>query len=118
MQENLTFKDVYQLPLEVDKYSIYAFCSNGVKALTFTIRENFIKEAVVNSINENQSKFEPKWTRSGNSFYYQDNLIFIIRGWGYLVGVGGLNLSNEKAAEIQEEFGQYILECLNNQYEK
>lgn len=32
----------------------------------------------------------------------------IIRGWGYLTGVGGLNLPPEEAAKIQDGFGEWV----------
>lgn len=37
----------------------------------------------------------------------------IIRGWGYLIGMGGLNLGPEKAKEIQDDFAQWIIETLS-----
>lgn len=36
-----------------------------------------------------------------------------IRGWGHLIGVGGLHLSENKAKEIQDAFGNYIVKQLN-----
>lgn len=37
-----------------------------------------------------------------------------IRGWGMLTGVGGYNLDNKTAAEIQDAFAEYIVKQLNN----
>ena len=37
----------------------------------------------------------------------------LIRGWGYLTGTGGLNLSSEKAIEVQNSLGEYLAEQLN-----
>lgn len=39
--------------------------------------------------------------------------IILIRGWGMLTGVGGYNLSADKAAEIQDVFANYCVEMLN-----
>lgn len=39
--------------------------------------------------------------------------IALIRGWGMLIGVGGHNLSADKAAEIQDAFADYCVEMLN-----
>lgn len=39
--------------------------------------------------------------------------LLLVRGWGHLIGVGGYNLSAEKAAEIQNEFNNYVVEQLN-----
>jgi len=41
----------------------------------------------------------------------------LIRGWGYLIGTGGLNLSAEKAAKIQDDFGNWIVETLSKKKE-
>ena len=37
----------------------------------------------------------------------------LIRGWGHLIGTGGLHLNDEDAAKIQDDFGQYIIDTLN-----
>lgn len=37
----------------------------------------------------------------------------VIRGWGYLTGMGGLNLGPDKASEIQDEFAQWIIHTLS-----
>ena len=36
-----------------------------------------------------------------------------IRGWGNLTGIGGYNLSSDKAIEIQKSLYDYIIERLN-----
>lgn len=43
--------------------------------------------------------------------------LILIRGWGYLTGVGGLNLSEEEAIEIQNDLADYIVERLNDRSE-
>lgn len=35
------------------------------------------------------------------------------KGWGYLIGAGGLNLSAEEAVKIQDDFGNWIVNTLN-----
>lgn len=39
--------------------------------------------------------------------------IMLIRGWGHLIGTGGLHLKDEDAAKIQDDFGKFIVETLN-----
>lgn len=39
--------------------------------------------------------------------------VLLIRGWGYLTGVGGCNLSPEKATEVQNSLSDFICEKLN-----
>ena len=38
--------------------------------------------------------------------------IFCVRGWGGLTGTGALNLSQDKAAKIQDDFCDFIEETL------
>ena len=40
--------------------------------------------------------------------------VMLIRGWGHLTGIGGLHLSESAAAKIQDDFGQYIINILND----
>jgi len=37
----------------------------------------------------------------------------LIRGWGGLTGIGGLNLSTLEAAHVQDTFAEYIVKQLN-----
>lgn len=37
-----------------------------------------------------------------------------IRGWGNLTGIGGYNFSGEKAAKIQDDFAEWLIERLTN----
>lgn len=38
------------------------------------------------------------------------DMSFYVRGWGYLTGPS--NLSSDDAAKIQDEFGEFIVECI------
>ena len=40
---------------------------------------------------------------------------FCVRGWGHLIGTGGLNLSIDTAKKIQDGFISYILSRLNRE---
>jgi len=45
---------------------------------------------------------------------YNHQEILLIRGWGRLTGRGGLNLPEEEAIKIQDDFAEWIIETLNN----
>lgn len=48
--------------------------------------------------------------------YIQDlegRKLLLIRSWGHLTGVGGLNLPAEEARAIQDSFAEWLLERLN-----
>ena len=124
MESNqIKWEDVYKLPIHSDDSKVYAFCENGTKALTFgfgeifsdesdlvkryDLRDEFI-ERVVKCINGESGPIEGVWSRTANVFEYNGHTAFIVRGWGYLIGIGGLHLPQEKAAEVQDGFCQYI----------
>lgn len=43
------------------------------------------------------------------------NRIFDMRGWGHLTGGGGLNLSYEEAAKLQDDLAKKIIETMNKE---
>lgn len=108
-----SFRDVWQLPLHVDEYSnTYAWSANNVMALTFATDDDILIRAIVDRINGGDVELEGEWQRSGTTFYRDGGAVFIIRGWGHLIGGGALRLPVEKAAQIQDEFCDFILSQL------
>lgn len=104
------FVEVWKLPLHIDEYSsVYAWSDNGVMALTFDTDEDSLIKAVVDRINDKTCEISGKWERSGTTFYRDGEPVFIVRGWGHLVGGGALSLPQKEAARIQDEFCDYIL---------
>lgn len=59
--------------------------------------------------------YEAKWTVGDDvtKIYYKGKFQFLVRGWGYLTGCGGLNLPEDLAAKMQDGFITYILDKLN-----
>lgn len=49
----------------------------------------------------------------GKDRLYDGKFHFLVRGWGYLTGCGGLNLPKDLAAKMQDGFIEYILDRLN-----
>lgn len=45
---------------------------------------------------------------------FEDKPVLLIRGWGRLTGVGGLNLSDEDAISLQDQFAEWIVKTLNS----
>ncbi len=54
-----------------------------------------------------------KYDRLSGFIINGDYHLILIRGWGYLTGTGGLNLSDKEALEIQDSLAEYIIEKLN-----
>lgn len=53
------------------------------------------------------------WTHEEGYIVCEGVKVLLIRGWGYLTGIGGLNLPPEKAAVIQDDLADYICTRLN-----
>ena len=107
-----TWKEVYDLPLELDEYSSYAWSKSGVMALQFKNISKEDKIKIVSSINGLTDRKIEGLTNKGVDFYINDKLAFYVRGWGNLTGIGALNLSEDKAIEIQNGFIDHIIKCL------
>jgi hypothetical protein len=121
----MTFKDVYKFPLKVDDYCpIITWTADKQRAFDWCVDISFEKQQelidIINGTKQHQFKY--KFYREYTEIYstnpiFKGEPILLIRGWGYLTGIGGLHLSQEEAAKIQDEFGDYIVEQLNKNVE-
>lgn len=119
-----SWKEVYQLPLHIDKHGSYAWSKNGTMALTFETGEGekqFVKamkraDKILRCINgENVHVSDISWhLKNECEVYLGDEWVFTVRGWGHLTGIGGLHLNADQACEVQDGFIKYILERLNS----
>ena len=113
----MDWRKVYKLPFKYDDYN-YVWADNGTLTLTFDIdyceedkRDVILK--VVKKLNGDSSiKFKKKFELEEIEFYYDNEFVFTIRGWGHLTGV--LKLSEIEAEKTQDDFAQWILETLNS----
>ena len=120
--------ECYKLPLHLDDYCQYAWDADGNMALSaFNLvydehgdlasgEEQRIAHMIDIINGECPTDYEAKWTTGDDDtteIYYDGKFQFLVRGWGYLTGYGGLNLPEDLAAKIQNEFIAYILDRLN-----
>jgi len=109
--KNMTWEKYYRLPLKLD-YG-YAFAKNNTMALTFNSDIPIdIQNSIVDAINGTSEYKIPTLTNDGVDFSDEPTYLFCVRGWGGLIGIGGLNLSEKKAAKIQDDFIDYIIKQL------
>lgn len=117
----ISWEDVWELPLHLDECDTYAYSKNGTMALTFDAdTEEQILEArkIVAIINgEQESDRQHEYVHNGSADIYCDaeRFVFSVRGWGHLTGTGGLHLPEKGAARIQDDFIAYILKRLNGE---
>jgi hypothetical protein len=112
-KEITNWKQVYQLPIKYDGVT-YAWSKNNNMTLMF---ERSISEKdrilIVDAINgESNLKIE-NLTFDGCDFLLEGGHIFCVRGWGNLIGQGGLNLSEDRATEIQDGFINHVFKSLS-----
>lgn len=118
------FKEYYKFPLKMWEFmDIKVFTNDNKMAFDWLVNiPRDIKQKLIDRING--IDVEPYKTKK--TFYQKDGVIcyqiedkgqelklFRIRGWGMLTGIGGYNLSADKAAEIQNSFANYCVEMLN-----
>lgn len=118
------FKQYYKFPLKMWEFmDIKVFTDDSKMAFDWLVNiPRDIKQKLIDRINGvNTEPYKIKKT-----FYQKDGVVycriedkdqelklFRIRGWGMLTGVGGYNLSADKAVEIQDAFANYCVEMLN-----
>ena len=120
---SIKWEDVWKLPLEKSDYIDYVHSSNGVLAYSRFKADWAFDDATINKIvsiinGEIDSDFLPEWQANGCEILYQGEYAFCVRGWGYLIGIGGLNLPIDVAEKIQDEFISYTLNRLNGKETK
>jgi len=115
------FKEIYTLPLKNTWGKVFTKDDN----LAFDFPMRFIFPDCIKLSEESQDELvaiingEKPNTKKHNFTYddgnilLDDKLFIIIRGWGHLTGIGGLNLSSEEAVVIQDNFAKYIIGKLN-----
>lgn len=121
-EKETTFRDYFKFPLKRSYSKVFTddfgmafdFVFPMLVPDAFTISDEN-KDKLVKILNGEEASIEPKVNiEHKNGIIYADNREFLwIRSWGRLTGTGGYKLSTEKAAQIQDEFGQFIVNTLN-----
>ena len=110
-----TWQDVWTPPFRKDNYSDWVLDSKRHFVFQFEEARSEEEVKIINLINGIKEKpFEEKLIYRNTLIQdKQGRALLMLRGWGYLTGIGGLNLSDKEAAHIQDAFGAYILSKLN-----
>lgn len=106
----------FRPPFTYDGYS-YVWDKDSKMVLMFTSKsiDNDDREKIVRKLNGNQVEgFSLSDIKYSETEYHSGGLcIMWQRGWGYLTGSGGLNLSGKEARKIQEEFAHFVVNSLS-----
>lgn len=121
----MDFKKAFQFPLKNEHGLVFTADNNRAFDFAQTwLYPNGLhsgpdnRKEIIECLNGNGKKIQTDLKLSyADSIIYSDmngkNQEFIImRGWGMLTGTGGLNLVEEVACKIQDDFAGYIISCL------
>lgn len=112
-KKELTFKEVYKLPLRDDFSMCYIWSANHVMTFNKLIdNSEIIKEILAILNGESTKKVKADVTYEEGYIKIDGHPILLLRGWGYLTGCGALNLPEEKAAKIQDDFANWVVNKL------
>lgn len=109
--------EIFKGPYTTD--GSYIYDSNNQMCLMAGDCENFPEEMlkrICEILNGTKpTKGNPAVCAVGPNIYLNGDLILVVRGWGYLIGVGCLNLPEKEAAKIQDDFALHVVNCLRGE---
>lgn len=106
------FRQVFQLPLHVDEYcGVYVWTKEKKLAFNYLGDNIDLLENIVNTLNDN-SKENFVCEYKDKIIYIENEPTLLVRGFGYLTGIGGLRLSIDDASKVQDDFCEWCVEKL------
>ena len=109
----MTFKDIYKLPLKKDEHSsTYIWSNNNVMTFTVLTDNDKLITDVINKINDNNNISFNNVKHESGRIFIDNTPILLIRGWGHLIGQAALKLNHKKAAQIQDDFAEFVVNKL------
>jgi hypothetical protein len=124
----MNHKEAYKAPFKLDDFdeeTVWTVDNDMAFQFIEDVLSLTIKLAIVSYLNED---YTDKSLFANYKLSYDNNAqhiiatsldntsektIINIRGWGNLIGIGGLNLHPSKAAKIQDDFANWIIERLS-----
>jgi hypothetical protein len=119
----MTFKEAYKFPLSVldgtvwtrDENMAFMFANNVLAddphILSWHGQFNVVKS--INGYEADLAPLELSYNPKDATISLNGKTFLIIRGWGHLTGSGGLNLPEDTATRLQDEFAEYIIKQLS-----
>lgn len=107
----MTFKEAYKGPFHHD--IPYIWCVDNNMAFTVLTEDEKLLGDICEKLNGNSTITIPNLTIDDCYICVNNKRILMVRGWGYLTGISGLNLNPKEAAKIQDDFLQWAFETLS-----
>lgn len=131
INQSVNFKEYFRFPLKGDYGLVFTYDNRRAFdfANSWCYRDGLIADDnnqanIIEVLNGSGKKIttDLKLSHDNGIIYSEINgrkqELIIIRGWGYLTGTGGLNLKDDLAAVIQDEFANYIVKMLTVEADK
>lgn len=114
----MNWSDVWKGKFQMGSYGTYVWNEDSM-VLMFLTPNLVLRQEILGVLNGGEYKGKRRFAYLKQYIISDEprELVLMIRGWGHLTGVGGLNLTPEEAARIQDEFGSYIIDKLNKSYD-
>ena len=109
----MKFETVFTKPFHFEGNMVFD-AKNRICLNVYT-NEHVTKELLnkLNGLHNKKPQFAFTLSRDKANILYQGKKVFLVRAWGRLTGLGGLNLSSAKAYELQKDFADWIIKILN-----
>ena len=106
------FEDIYFRPFRGDPggYSIYIWCDKNT--ICFNILQPKLKDRMIALLNGDDVTPFRKVESDNDYIIINGKPALLVRGWGRLIGGGGLRLSTQAAKKIQNDFIQWTIKQL------
>lgn len=111
MWQNKSIKSMnkyFKLPFQIDPASIYIRDAEGHAVFNWLFRDEGLKRQILEAINTESTLGLGEISISGGKIYINGQPMLLVRGWGYLTGIGGLHLPIDEAIEVQDEVLKYV----------
>ena len=109
----MNFTEIYFKPFRGDPggYSSYIWCDKST--MCFNILQPKLKNRMIDLLNgEDDAIPFLKVESDGDYILINGKPALMVRGWGRLIGIGGLRLEPSKAKSIQKEFIEWTVKQL------
>lgn len=113
----LPFEQTYSKVFDKDYHMVFDFMSFWFDFENKLILNDSDQKRIIDCINGNIKLTSEKIIFTFNSeqglILLNNQPIILLRGWGYLTGSGGCKLHPDKAVEVQNSLGEFIISKLN-----
>lgn len=113
-------QQAYPTPMVVDDFDIYVFGGEDKNRMVFNVitsdkeLQDVIRQALLKYNGVEQSiTFDKDFYVNGLYVAYGNQNLLRVRGWGYLIGIGGLHLDEDTAIKVQDTFLKQFVEKVN-----